>query len=69
MAADIAKQLGVADADVHNVADTPAGDCLLYTSIAAERAQDFGYDDGIDRFFGIVGAGCEARCEEGRGEN
>ena len=24
VAADIAKQLGVADADVHNVADTPA---------------------------------------------
>ena len=26
VAADIAKQLGVADADVHNVADTPAGE-------------------------------------------
>ena len=41
----------------------------VYQHIAAERAQDFGYDDGINRFFGIVGAGCEARCEEGRGEN
>ena len=30
VAADIAKQLGVADADVHNVADTPAGEVQKY---------------------------------------
>mgnify|MGYP000379341182 CR=1 FL=1 len=30
VAADIAKQLGVADADVHNVADKPAGEVQKY---------------------------------------
>ena len=33
VAADIAKQLGVADADVHNVADTPAGEWVFCTPV------------------------------------
>ena len=50
-AADIAKQLGVADADVHNVADTPAGEVQKYDLLVlgsstwgAGELQDDWYD-------------------------
>ena len=51
VAADIAKQLGVADADVHNVADTPAGEVQKYDLLVlgsstwgAGELQDDWYD-------------------------
>ena len=40
VAADIAKQLGVADADVHNVADTPAGEVQKYDQIGRASCRE-----------------------------
>ena len=61
VAADSAKQLGVADADVHNVADTPAGEVqkydLLVLGSSTLRAQAAGR---LVRLFGSAeGAGSE----------
>ena len=59
VAADIAKQLGVADADVHNVADTPAGEVQKYDLLvlgsltwgAGELQDDwYGFLDQLSRY-------------------
>ena len=72
VAADIAKQLGVADADVHNVADTPAGEVQKYDLLVlgsstwgAGELQDDWYDgvkvlkkaDLTHKFVALFGCG------------
>ena len=62
VAADIAKQLGVADADVHNVADTPAGEVQKYDLLVL-GSSTWGAGELQDDWYGFLDQlKCSARC-------